>query len=294
MILLLFDGNALVHRAYHAIPVLNAPDGKQVNAVYGFMSSFLAAINLFRPTYVAVAFDVAGPTFRDKLYKEYKATRQPADQELYDQIPVVQEVLQTMNVPMFGIQGFEADDVIATIVAKVKSKNEKDKSLETIIVTGDNDALQLINDNVKVYSLARGVKNAVLYDEKKVEEKYGVPAKRLVDLKALAGDASDNIKGVNGIGPKGAAQLITQFGPVEKIIEKVPKIKQAKKVVALAKEIVMMRPDVPIDFDLAKATLRDYDRHSVEQKFNELGFVSLLKRLPNSIKIHPNQQNLFL
>lgn len=284
--LLIFDGNALVHRAYHAVPPLNSPDGRLVNAVYGFMSSFLAAIKLFEPTYVAVAFDVAGGTFRDDLYKEYKATRVPADQALYDQIPLIQNVLETMNVPMFGIKGFEADDVIATIVAK-------NKGAKTIIVTGDNDALQLVNDNVKVYSLARGVKNAVLYDEQKVLAKYGIPAKNVVDLKAIAGDASDNIKGVPGIGPKGAVKLIVEYGAVEIMVKKVDKIKTLKKEALLAKKIVTMRTDVPLDFELAKAKLRDYDRQQVEQKFEQLGFKSLLNRLPHSSRIKPEQQGLF-
>lgn len=293
MILLLFDGNALVHRAYHAIPKLNAPDGRQTNAVYGFLSSFLAAIKLFKPTYAVVAFDVAGGTFRDELYKEYKATRTPADQELYDQIPLVQEVLRTLNVPIFGVTGFEADDVIATIVAKTRNSQPAIEKPEVIIVTGDNDALQLVSGNVKVYSLARGVKNAVIYDEQKVHEKYGIEPKLIADFKALAGDQSDNIKGVSGIGPKGAVKLIKEFGPVEKIIQKSEIIKPHRKEAILAKEIASMRTDVPLDFELAKAKIRDYDRQAVEKKFKELGFVSLLKRLPDSSRVSPTQQGMF-
>lgn len=293
MTLLLFDGNALVHRAYHAIPPLTSPDGKLVNAVYGFMTSFLSAVNVFKPAYAAVVFDVAGPTFRDALYKEYKATRQPADQALYDQIPIIKEVLRTLNVPILEKEGFEADDIIATVVARVKNYQLSIINSEIIIVTGDNDALQLVSDNVKVYSLARGVKQAVLYDNQKVIEKYGVPPDKIIDLKALAGDASDNIKGVNGIGPKGAAALINQYGSLEKIAEKIDKVKQAKGDALLAKQIVTMRGDIPLEFDLDQAKLGNYDAAAVEKKFLEFGFKSLLNRLPKSNRVSQTQQGLF-
>lgn len=279
--LLLFDGNALVHRAYHALPPLSSPDGRLVNAVYGFMVSLLSAIALHEPTYVAVAFDVAGKTFRNELYPEYKATRQKADQALYDQIPIIQKLLQDMNVPIYGIVGFEADDVLATIVKQAAG-------LETIIVTGDNDVLQLVSDHVKVYSVARGVKLAVSYDEAAVKDRYGLLPNQLADYKALAGDPSDNVKGLPGIGPKRAAELVAQHGSVENILRALPKFKPSEPEVLLAKKLVTLVDTVPLTFDLPHARLSDYNAKKVEGEFVKLGFNSLIKRLP-----HATQEQLF-
>ncbi|MFY9484543.1 MAG: 5'-3' exonuclease H3TH domain-containing protein [Patescibacteria group bacterium] len=279
--LLLFDGNALVHRAYHALPPLTSPDGVLVNAVYGFMVSVLSAIALHEPKYVAVAFDVAGKTFRNELYSEYKATRQKADQALYDQIPIIQKLLQDMNVPIYGVAGFEADDVLATIAKEAKG-------LETIIVTGDNDVLQLVNDRVRVYSVSRGVKLAVTYDARAVEDRYGIPPELLVDYKALAGDPSDNVKGLPGIGPKRASELVREYGSVENILQKVPELKKFEKELLLAKKIVTLVDTVPLTFNVGQARLTDYDAKKVAREFAKLGFKSLFKRLPQ-----PTQEQLF-
>ncbi len=279
--LLLFDGNALVHRAYHALPPLTSPDGVLVNAVYGFMVSVLSAIALHEPTYVAVAFDVAGKTFRNELYAEYKATRQKADQALYDQIPIIQKLLEDMNVPIYGVAGFEADDVLATIAKEAKG-------LETIIVTGDNDVLQLVNYRVRVYSVSRGVKLAVTYDARAVEDRYGIPPERLVDYKALAGDPSDNVTGLPGIGPKRASQLVREYGSVENILQKVPELKKFEKELLLAKKIVTLVDTVPLTFNPHHAKLTDYNADKVAREFAKLGFKTLFKRLPQ-----PTQKNLF-
>ncbi|MBI3261099.1 hypothetical protein HYZ64_01860 [Candidatus Berkelbacteria bacterium] len=279
--LLLFDGNALVHRAYHALPPMSSPDGRLVNAVYGFMVSLLSAIALHEPTYVVVAFDVAGKTFRNKLYLEYKATRQKADQALYDQIPIIQKLLEDMNVPIYGAAGFEADDVLATIAKQAKG-------VETIIVTGDNDALQLVNDHVKVYSVSRGVKLAVTYDARAVEDRYGIPPERLVDYKALAGDASDNVKGVPGIGPKRATELVREYGAVENMISQLPQLRQFKNDLLLAKKLVTLVDTVPLRLNLEEARLSDYDTKKMAREFLGLGFKSLIKRLPDS-----QQEKLF-
>lgn len=279
--LLLFDGNALVHRAYHALPPLSSPDGTLVNAVYGFMVSLLSAIALHEPTYVAVAFDVAGKTFRNDLYREYKATRQKADQALYDQIPIIQKLLSDMNVPIYGVAGFEADDVLATIAKQAKG-------LETIIVTGDNDALQLVSDHVTVYSVSRGVKLAVNYDARAVEDRYGILPKQLADYKALAGDPSDNVKGLPGIGPKRASQLVKDYGSVENILRKLPELKQFEHELLLAKKIVTLVDTVPLTFNPQHAKMTDYDAKKVQREFAKLGFKSLIKRLPGS-----TQEKLF-
>lgn len=284
--LLIFDGNALLHRAYHALPPLKSPKGELVNAVYGFMSSLLAAINELNPRYVVVAFDVAGPTFRDTLYEQYKATRQPAPQEFYDQIPRVQELLKRIGVPVYGVTGYEADDILATVTKKAQKQK-----LEVIIATGDNDALQLVAPAVKVYSLARGERRAVLYDVPKVKEKYGIAPAQMVDLKALAGDPSDNIKGVPGIGLKGAVVLIKAYGPVENIVTASDRVAQLAKEVLLAKEIVKLRDDVPIELELPNARLTQFDWQAAKREFQKLGFKTLVKRLPVE-KNHDGQQRL--
>lgn len=272
--LLLVDGNALVHRAYHALPPFTLPDGTLVNAVYGFMSSLLAAIARHKPQYVAVAFDVAGKTFRNELYDEYKATRPKADQALYDQIPIIQKLLSDMHLPTYGVAGFEADDVLATIAKKAKG-------VETIIVTGDNDALQLVDDRVKVYSVARGDKRAVTYDKQAVKDRYGIPPERLADYKALAGDPSDNIKGVAGIGPKRATQLIRDYGSVEGALRIVPELIRFKNDIMLAKKIATLVDSVPLTFKLDHAKLGSLTAGALERELLKLGFKSLVKRLPD-------------
>jgi len=279
--LLLFDGNALVHRAYHALPPFRSPDGTLVNAVYGFMSSLLAAIALHTPKYVVVAFDVAGKTFRNELYEQYKATRQKADQALYDQIPIIQALLKNMNVPSFGVAGFEADDVLATIAKQAKG-------VDTIIVTGDNDALQLVGDHVTVYSVSRGDKLAVSYTTQGVVDRYGIPPERLADYKSLTGDPSDNVKGLVGIGPKRATELVRKYGTVENMIKHLPELRQFKNDLLLAKKLVTLVDTVPLRLNLYKARLTDYDTKKMAREFLRLGFKSLVKRLPES-----EQEKLF-
>jgi len=227
--LVLIDAFALIHRAYHALPPFTTKDGQPVGAVYGFTSALLAAIKNLEPEYLAVGIDLPKPTKRHEEYVEYKAHRAPAPDDLVAQIPIVKEVLATFNIPVFAMEGYEGEDVIATIVAKVKSQKAKGKSMpkgtmqnvkmEYIIVTGDLDCLQLVDRQTKVYSMARGVNQAVMYDNEKVRERYGLTPAQFVDFKALKGDASDNIPGVPGIGEKGAASLIKQFGSLESLYD---------------------------------------------------------------------------
>ncbi len=224
--LLVIDANALVHRAYHALPPLKTKKGELVNAVYGFLSVFLKTIKELKPDYVAACFDMPGPTFRHKEYKEYKATRPKAPDELYEQIPKIKSFLDVFNVPIFEKQGFEADDILATIAESMSGTNGtstqqgKDKlrpgeEIETIILTGDMDILQLVGKNTKVFALRKGIKDMVLYDSAKVQEKYGLSPAQISDMKGLMGDASDNIPGVPGIGPKTASQLLQNFDTLE-------------------------------------------------------------------------------
>ena len=187
-VLLIIDANSLIHRAYHALPPLTTQKGELVNAVYGFLLVLFKAMKEFHPDYIAAAFDVAGPTFRDHKFQEYKAKRVKAPDELYNQIPRVKEVLSACAIPIYEKQGFEADDVIGTI-ASIAPKRQAHPPLETIIVSGDLDTLQLVDDHTKVYTMRKGIQDSVLYDQKAVQERFGgLEPKQLEDYKGLRGD----------------------------------------------------------------------------------------------------------
>src|SRR3989338_3786991 len=206
--LILIDANALVHRAFHALPPLTSPQGMIVNAVYGFTLVLLKTIKDFKPDYMAAAFDLAGPTFRHEEFEEYKAHRQKAPDELYAQIPLIQEVLKAFGIEIFTKEGYEADDLIGSLAEKAK-KNQQNGGLQTVILTGDLDTLQLVEDDkVVVFTLRKGVSDTVTYNEKSVLERYGLEPYQVVDFKGLKGDPSDNIPGVPGIGEKTAMALL--------------------------------------------------------------------------------------
>src|SRR4030042_4231747 len=225
---ILIDGNALVHRAFHALPPLTTKEGELVNAVYGFLTIFFKALKEIKPTYVAVTFDLAKKTFRNEMYAEYKATRVKAPQEPYDQIPKIKELLKLFNVPIYELEGFEADDVIGTI-CHLKTVNRPD--IETMIVTGDLDTLQLIDDNTKVYSLKRGLSDTIIYDEKNVQQRFnGLKPNQMIDYKALKGDPSDNIPGVKGIGEKTAINLLKQFETLDNLYKNIDSKKISESV----------------------------------------------------------------
>jgi DNA polymerase-1 len=324
----LIDAFALIHRAYHALPPLTTKDGHQVNAVYGFASALLSSIEKLEPEYLAVGFDLPEPTLRHKEYVEYKAHRAPAPDELVEQIPYVKDVLKTFNIPIVAVEGYEGEDVIATIVAKVKRQKAKDK-MEYIIVTGDMDCLQLIDEQTKVYSMARpprladshggqarGVNQAVMYDKDKVFERYGLKPSQFVDFKALKGDPSDNIPGVPGIGDKGAASLIKQFGSLGKLYQEIQKAKgkkqkeiklkndkkisekmigillENKEQANLSQKLSKIDDSAPIEFELSSAKVHDFDYKKVVRLLNKLGFRSLIKRLPESSR-KESAQKLF-
>jgi DNA polymerase-1 len=244
--LLLVDGHAILHRAYHAYPPLTTTKGELINAVYGFTSILLSVLKNLEPKYVACAFDLAKPTFRHKEFKAYKAHRPKVDEELKEQIPKAKGVVKALSIPIFEKEGFEADDVIGTIAKgavfayqdfcvhkspakkdnfsiktkaqgckRVHSKNLTDSprhsKFETIIVTGDKDALQLVDNQIKVFMPQRGKQPPQMYDRKVFLKKYGFEPRQLIDFKALAGDASDGIPGVKGVGPKTATKLIVYY-----------------------------------------------------------------------------------
>ncbi len=290
--LILIDSNALVHRAFHALPpTLTAPDGRLSNAVYGFTSVLLKMLADLQPDYIAATFDLPGPTFRHTEYEEYKATRQKAPDELYAQIPMVKEMLAAFGIPVFEQAGYEADDVIGTISEQMSSQPD----LQTIIVTGDLDTLQLIHDRrVVVSTLRKGMSDTVAYDEDAVRSRYGFAPEQIADFKGLKGDPSDNIPGVKGIGEKTAATLIATFGTLEKVLdaatrEKPPKplterlaqkIREGRDIALFSKKLATIIRSVPVRF-----ALEDADWHAkasssaVEQVCNSFGFYSLVKRV---------------
>lgn len=296
--LLVVDGNSLIHRGFHAIPHLSTKGGEPTNGVYGFALLFFKALKELKPQYVAVTFDLPTPTFREKIYEPYKENRIAAPAELYQQIPRVKELISAFNLPVYEKEGYEADDLIGSLARLSK----KEANLETVILTGDLDTLQLVNDRIKVYAPKQGLSETKLYDEKAVKERYGLKPSQLVDFKALRGDPSDNIPGVKGIGEKTAVELLQRFGTLEKIYEYLdglrlrsgskadlikPRValllQEHRKDAAISKKLAEIIKDLKIELDLEKARLDQYDQGKVFKLFQELEFRSLLDKLPKPV-----------
>lgn len=289
--LVLIDGHAILHRAYHALPPLTTRSGELVNAVYGFATMLFRILNELQPKYLAVAFDTPKPNFRHMEYVGYQAQRPKTDSELAGQIGKVQELVRAFDIPIFSIEGYEADDVIGTLASqatKVKSKKLKVKSLETIIVTGDRDLMQLVNDRVKLFMPTKGLSEGQIVGEKEVEERMGVPPEQIVDYKSLVGDQSDNYPGVSGIGPKTAAELLKRFGTLEEIYKRlaevdnkttVRKLAEGAESAMLSKKLATIVTDVPISLDLGECLVQNYNKEKVIGFFKELGFRSLISRM---------------
>lgn len=282
--LIIIDGNALIHRSFHALPpTLTTKKGEMVNAVYGFTTVLLKAIREFRPEYMVLTLDKAAPTFRHKQYKEYKATREKAPDSLYEQFGRIRQVAEAFNIPIYEKDGFEADDLIGTIASKV------DGSIEKIIVTGDLDTLQLVNDHTKVFTMKRGLTDDMIYDKKAVRQRYGLIPEQMIDYKALRGDPSDNIPGVKGIGEKTAVELLQQFKTLDRIYKNINSkkikdrvrhlLKEYKKDALMSKKLVTIKCNVKIPFKLADARFVDFNQDRVVKLFSELEFKSLLPRL---------------
>ncbi len=288
-ILILIDGNALVHRSYHALPPLTAKSGELVHAVYGVALTLLSVIEKFNPRYIAASFDLPGPTFRHEKFADYKATRVKAPDDLYAQIPRVKELVRAFNIPIFEYEGFEADDCVGTIA---RMATEADPHVSVVIVTGDNDALQLVSSRIKVFALRRGVKDTVLYDDEEVRKKFGFPPKALREYKGIRGDTSDNIPGVRGIGEKGATDLLKKYETLEKVydhLDEIPKgiaakLKSDRDQAFLSRELGTIHQSVPIEFDLQLCRTHDFDRERVVTLFQDLGFSSLIRRIPGEDK----------
>lgn len=293
--LVVIDANSVIHRAYHALPALSTKKGEVLGAVYGFLLVFLRAIKEFQPDYVVAAFDTPKPTFRHKKYKEYKAKRPPMPEELQDQIPKVKEVLKAFSVLVLEKDGFEADDIIGT-VARLAPKKQALPRIQTVILSGDLDLLQLVDKNTQVYVLRKGVKDIVLYDKDLVKERFqGLTPEQLLDYKALRGDPSDGIPGVTGIGEKTAIDLLLEFGTLEKLYQAIekktkkavklkPKLKetliQYKEQAFLSRDLAQIEKQTPIDFNLKDSLFGKYDKKAVVKLLEKFEFQSLIKRLP--------------
>ncbi|KKR02654.1 MAG: polymerase protein [Candidatus Yanofskybacteria bacterium GW2011_GWA1_39_13] len=300
--LILIDGHALVHRAFHALPqTLASPTGVLTNAVYGFTAVLIKAIKDIKPDYIVATFDLAGPTFRHEEFADYKAHREKAPDGLHEQVPMVKEVLTAFGIPIFEKAGFEADDVIGSVCEKTR----KIADLQTIIATGDLDTLQLVEDDkVVVLTLRKGVTDTVLYNEDEVRNRYGLEPEQMIDYKGLKGDPSDNIPGVPGVGEKTASSLIQTFGSLDNLYEKISDIQlpmsakdkakikkplsekliqkliENKDLALFSRKLSTIIRDVDIDFKLEEAEWRKtMKKDEIARIFQGMGFYSLLKRV---------------
>ena len=282
--LVLIDGHAILHRAYHAFPKnLKTRKGEIVNAVYGFTRMLLRVIGDLKPDYIAVAFDLPQPTFRHKEFIGYQAQRPQMEVELASQIQRVHQVVETLNIPIFEKMGYEADDVIGTL-----AKQAAQRGVGVVIVTGDRDIMQLVKSKIKVYAPLKGFSQAKLFGKKEVEKLLGVEPEQIVDYKALMGDSSDNYPGVPGIGPKTAAQLLSQYRDLDTVYNNLAELRPvvAKKLTEglesaeLSKKLAQIVTNAPIKLSLKACRVHDYDEKKAINLFEELEFKSLIRRLP--------------
>ncbi len=297
MKLLILDGNSVINRAFYGVKLLTTREGLYTNAIYGFLNILEKIEKEEQPEAICVAFDLHGPTFRHEKYDGYKATRHGMPEELAQQMPIVKQVLKAMNIPIYQCQGWEADDVIGT-VGRICSNNE----WECVIVTGDRDSLQLIDENVHVKLVISkpGQTITTLYDTAKFCEEYGFEPKKMVDLKALMGDSSDNIPGVAGVGPKTATELLLKFGSLDGVYENLqdgsirPKLREklenGRENAYLSYDLATIRCNAPIDFAPMDAVVRPYDRAELYRLFQQLEFVRLIDRYGlRGAEVQPNK-----
>src|SRR3989344_297936 len=285
--LFLIDGNALVHRAYHALPPLSQK-GEPTNAVYGFTSVLLKVIRELKPDYIVATFDLPEPTFRHKAFDEYKIHRPKTPDDLISQFSKVKEVLSAFSIPILEKAGFEADGIIGTVCRQAK---DRAPDVKCVIITGDLDTLQLINKNTEVCTLKKGMSETVIYNDKAVRDRFsGLAPEQMSDYKGMVGDQSDNIPGVPGGGEKTAIHLLTEYKTLENIYENISliqekwrkKLEENKDQAFFSKMLATIKTDVSVEFDLEKARFGEYDYGTVESVFKKFGFFTLLSRLKES------------
>ena len=282
--LVLVDGNAILHRAYHALPKnLTTQNNEPINAVYGFVSMLLRIIQDLKPTHIAVCFDRKEPTFRNKMFDKYQAQRPAMDKELAGQFEKARAVSGAMGIPVYSKVGYEADDVIGTLSLKATKADFN----EVDIVTGDRDILQLVNTKVKVYLPIKGMSVGRLYGVEDVIEKMGVTPPQIIDYKGLVGDQSDNYPGASGIGPKTATTLLEKYGSFENIYNNLDEIsKSTKKKLEdgresgeLSFELAKIVTDAQVDFEEDRMKKWRVDNDEVLKLFSKYGFRTLTKRI---------------
>jgi len=292
--LVLLDMHAILHRGYHALPDFVSNKGEPTGALYGFVSFLIKLYKDIHPDYIIATYDLAEPTFRHKEFKEYKAGRAKTDDALITQLISSKDLLDALSIPRYELAGFEADDMIGTVSEMVK----KMKGIDVIIASGDMDTMQLVDDKkVRVYTLRKGLSDTVLYDEKGVEDRYGFKPERITDYKGFAGDPSDNIPGIKGIGEKSATLLIQKFGSLEDIYKKLKKdegafrdagvkpriielLKEGEEEAIFSKALATIRRDAKIDFKIPeKRWDESVDREKAENKLMDLDFRTLRVRL---------------
>ncbi len=313
----IIDANSLIHRSFHALPPLTTKEGKLVNAVYGFTVILLKVLKEFKPDYLACCFDVSKDTFRRQAYQAYKAKRPEQPAELYQQFPMIKDLLSAFHIPVYEKEGFEADDLIGTLVhqTKILTTKHKGRDLKNIVVSGDLDTLQLINPQTEVCTLKKGITETIVYNEPAVKERFGFGPEKMVDYKALRGDPSDNIPGVKGIGEKTALALIQKFGSLEKIYDFVDRIKDFKKETEkikaqdlklsvfqklkeyradafLSQKLARITTDVKVNFKLDDCRVQPFDTEKVVALLRAFDFHSLIGKIPGAEKMMREKQGL--
>lgn len=287
----IIDGSSYIFRAYHAIQQLSNAKGEPTNAIYGFCNMLFRLIDEKKPDYLAVAFDSKAPSFRKERFEAYKATREKPPEDISFQIAECIRVVGALNIASYQMEGFEADDLIATVKEAVK----KEKGLDFVIVSGDKDLMQLVDGETVVYDSMR----EALYSGEEVKKKFGVEPRQLLDFFAIVGDSSDNIPGVKGIGPKGGEALIQQFGTLEKIYEGLDsissknireKLRASREDAFLSRELVTLKLDVPISFSLADCALKEPNREAVTALFQRFEFYAFLKRFGRAETVESTSQ----
>ena len=281
--IIIIDGNSLINRAYYALPSLTNKEGKYTNAIYGFLTMLFKVLDDYTPGYIGVAFDKKAPTFRHRAYTDYKANRKGMPPELAEQVEPLKEILDALNIYRIEMEGYEADDLIGTLA---KYCDERD--METLIVTGDKDALQLASDKVKILFTKRGITNLEIYDDKKVMEEYQVTPLQFIDLKGLMGDKSDNIPGVPGVGEKTAQKLIKQFESIENLIQNTDQISGTKlkerieeniQKAILSKKLATIVTNAPVEINLEDLQMEEFNKEKTLELFNKYEFNTLINRL---------------
>ncbi|MGE5425590.1 MAG: DNA polymerase I [Bacillota bacterium] len=291
----IIDGNALIHRSFHALPpTLTTKDGRQVNAVYGFTSFILKAFIELKPEFAVLTFDRPAPTFRHLEYTEYKATRHKAPDGLFEQFPIARQVAEALDMPIFELDGYEADDLIGTIARQAAT----DTDWHSIVITGDMDTLQLVNERTSVYAMSRGLSESVLYTPEVVKAKYGIEPSQVIDYKAIRGDASDNIPGVRGIGEKGATELLQRYTTLDGVYEAVAKedpaikprilelLKTGKDSAYMSRRLATIDCKAPIDISWPALRLDSFDEKKAIELFYDLEFRTLIGKLEQVKNLH--------